>query len=185
MILFPFFSSFFPPFSRGVRGFCSGVGAQSSAKHGGERVLRFFPCKRGGQIVTCDIFAPNTGGKRFFCPFFGGVFGSSVPLLILDGWASEKEAAEATRAEELGGEEEAEVTRRSRRRKKKKKKKKKEKKKERKKKEKKKNKKEGKKGKQGRKENRERKRAGTEGNNKKKRKTEKERKTKRQKQGKQ
>ena len=93
---------------------------------GGSARCVFLPCKRGGEIVTCDIFAPNMGGKRFFCPFFGGVFGSSVPLLILDGWASEKEAAEATRAEELGGEEEAEVTRRSRRRKKKKKKKKKE-----------------------------------------------------------
>ena len=148
---------------------------------GGSACCVFFSLQtRGGEIVTCDIFAPNTRGKRFFCPFFGGVFGSSVPLLIFDGWASEKEAAEATRAEELGGEEEAEVTRRSRRRKKKKKKKE-----EKGEEEEGEKKQEGRKEREARKENRERKRGGTEGNNKKKRKTEKERKTKRQKQGKQ
>ena len=74
MILFPFFSFFISPFSRGVRGFCSGVAAQSCAKHGGGSAFCvFFPCKHGGQRVRCDIFAPNTWGRRFFCPFFLGV----------------------------------------------------------------------------------------------------------------
>ena len=122
-----FFLFFSPLFSGGTWVLLWSWCPELRETRGGARVAFFFPCKRGGEIVTCDIFAPNRGGKRFFCPFFGGVFGSSVPLLILDGWASEKEAAEATRAEELGGEEEAEVTRRSRRRKKKKKKKKEEK----------------------------------------------------------
>ena len=118
----PIFSSFFPPFLGGYAVFALELVPRAPRNTGGSAFCVFFPCKRGGQRVRCDIFAPNTGGRRFFCPFFGGVFGSSVPLLFLEGWASEKEAAEATRAEELGGEEEAEVTRRSRRKKKKKKK---------------------------------------------------------------
>ena len=44
----PIFFFFFSPFSRGVRGFCSGVGAQSSAKHRGESVWRFFPLQTRG-----------------------------------------------------------------------------------------------------------------------------------------
>ena len=107
MILLPFFSSFFAPFLGGYAVFALELVPRAPRNTGGERVLRFFPpCKRGGQRARCDIFAPNTGGRRFFCPFFGNVFGSSVPFLFFfEGWASEKEAAEATRAEELGGEE--------------------------------------------------------------------------------
>ena len=107
MILFPFFSSFFPPFSRGGRGFCSGVGAQSSTKHGGERVLRFFSLQtRGGTRYVRHICAKHGGEKVFSAPFLAVFLG----LLFLfcfffEGWASEKEAAEATRAEELGSEE--------------------------------------------------------------------------------
>ena len=149
MIFFPFFPHLFAPFLGGHAVFALELVPRAPRNTGGSAFCVFFTCKRGGQRVRCDIFARNSGGRRFFCPFLGGVFGSSVPLLFLEGWASEKEAAEATRAEELGGEEEPEVTRRSRRRKKKKKKKKEEKGQEEEENEK--NKKEGKKGKQGRK----------------------------------
>ena len=61
--------------------------------------MRFFPANAGGQRVRCDIFAPNTRGRRFFCPFFGNVFGSSVPFLIFfEGWASEKEASRSNKS---------------------------------------------------------------------------------------
>ena len=106
MILFPFFSSFFSPFSRGVRGFCFGVGAQSSAKHGGERVCPLFSlANAGGSALGATYLRQTRGAEGFSAHFLGGVFGSSVPFLFLEGWASEKEAAEATRAEELGSEE--------------------------------------------------------------------------------
>ena len=93
MILFPFFSSF--------------LGAQSSTKHGGERVLRFFfSANAGGNALRATYLRQTWGGKGFFCPFFGGVFGSSVPFLFFF-WRGgvPNEAAEATRAEELGSEE--------------------------------------------------------------------------------
>ena len=79
----PIFFLFFPPFSRGGRGFCSGVGAQSSAKHGGERVSRnFCTANAGGKSLRATYLRQTRGGQCFFCPFFGGVFGSSVPFLF-------------------------------------------------------------------------------------------------------
>ena len=54
----------------------------------------------------CDIFAPNTGGTMFFLPLFWRCFWVFCSFSVFfEGWASEKEAAEATRAEELGSEE--------------------------------------------------------------------------------
>ena len=52
---------------------------------GGARLSPFFPCKRGGQRVRCDIFAPNTGGRRFFCAFFGGCFWVFCPFSVFGG----------------------------------------------------------------------------------------------------
>ena len=103
----PFFSSFFPLFSGGTRFWLWSWCPELRKTRGGARfAVFFFSCKRRGQRVRCDIFAPNAGGQKVFsAPFLGGVFGSSVPFLFLEGWASEKEAAEATRAEELGSEE--------------------------------------------------------------------------------
>ena len=187
-----FFLFFFPLFSGGTRFLLWSWCPELRETRGGARFAFFFPCKRGGQRVRCDIFAPNTGGRRFFCPFSGNVFGSSVPFLFFfEGWASEKEAAEATRAEELGSEEaeeqggeeekkeeeeeeEEEETEEDDEEEEEKGQDKKEKKeKEKNKKDKSKKKKEGKKGKHGRKENRERKRGRRERKNKKKRKKEK------------
>ena len=94
MILFPFFSSFFPPFSRGGRGFLLWSWCPELREtRGGARVAFFSLQTRGGNRYVRHICAKHGGEKGFLCPFFGGVFGSSVPLLILDGWASEKEGS--------------------------------------------------------------------------------------------
>ena len=72
----PIFSSFFPPFSRGGRGFCSGVGAQSSAKHGGERVSRnFCTANAGGKSLRATYLRQTRGGKGFSAPFLAVFLG--------------------------------------------------------------------------------------------------------------
>ena len=118
MILFPFVSSFFPPFLGGYAVFALELVPRAPRNTGGSAFCVFFSLQTQGAARYLRHICAKHGGQKVFLPLFGGVFGSSVPLLFLEGWASEKEAAGATRAEELGGEEEAEVTRRSRRKKK-------------------------------------------------------------------
>ena len=181
-----FFSFFFPLFS-GVRGFCSRAGAQSSAKPtGGARFAFFPPANAGGSALGATYLRQTRGAEGFSAPFLGMFLGLLFLFCFFEGWASEKEAAEATRAEELaseeaeeqGGEEEKEEegeeeTEEDEEEEEKGQDKKEKKEKEKNKKDKSKKKKEGKKGKHGRKENRERKRGRTERKNKKKRKKDK------------
>ena len=105
--LVPIFFLFFSPlFSGGDVGFALELVPRAPRNTGGSVCCVFFLCKRGGERVTCDIFAPNTGGKRFFsAPFLAVFLGLLFLFCFFEGWASEKEAAKATRAEELGSEE--------------------------------------------------------------------------------
>ena len=68
-----FFPLFFPPFLGGDVGFALELVPRAPRNTGGSACCVFFLCKRGGE-PTCDIFAPNTGGKRFFLPLFWRCF---------------------------------------------------------------------------------------------------------------
>ena len=112
-------------------GFALELVPRAPRKHGGERVSRnFCTAKRGGENrLRADIFAPNTGGKRFFCPFFGGVFwvfGSftdfwmgGLPKRKQQKQREQRNLEEKKKQRSQGGAEEEKRRRRRRRRKKK------------------------------------------------------------------
>ena len=100
-----FFPIFWPLFSGGMLfllwSWCPGL----RETRWGARLSPFFPANAGGSALGATYLRQTQGAEGFSAHFLGGVFGSSVPFLFLEGWASEKEAAEARRAEELGSEE--------------------------------------------------------------------------------
>ena len=99
MILFLIFSFFFRPFL-GATWFLLELVHWAPENTRGRSCLPVFPANAGGSAFGATYLG-QTQGQKVFLPLFWGVFGSSVPFLFLEGWAAQKEAAEAE-AEELG-----------------------------------------------------------------------------------
>ena len=77
-----FFLFFSPLFSGGTWVLLWSWCPELHETRGGARVAFFFSANAGGNALRATYLRQTRGGKGFFCPFFGGVFGSSVPFLF-------------------------------------------------------------------------------------------------------